>query len=268
MSNPSSDDRSTHTAEDLFRALADGTRRRLLRTVYDRSPSGIGKDDLAVELAAVTNDKPAEAVDEDERRRAAIECQHRSLPALIDVGLVEETDGGTVVATDHRIYEDPDLEPIVAGRTEASSAELDALFAALSDDRRRSILSALGGRRRRLSTAELARAVAALEVGTTERDVDCERVEQVRTSLVHVHLPALSDAGLVTYDPDADRVFAENDQFVSAAWLVDESDRRAHTGSETTATDAEVGTETESGRPSPEVEVRTLEGRETLISIR
>ncbi|APW99017.1 hypothetical protein CHINAEXTREME_15095 [Halobiforma lacisalsi AJ5] len=261
MSNPSSDDRSTHAGDDLFGALADGTRRRLLRTVYDRSPEGIGKKELATELAAVTNDKPVAAVDETERQRAHIDCQHRSLPALIDVGLVEETDDGTVVATDHPVYDDPNLEPILAGRTDASSAELDALFAALSDDRRRSILSALGGRRRRLSTAELARAVAALEEGTIERDVDCERVERVRTSLVHVHLPALSEAGLVAYDPDADRVFAENDRFVSAAWLVDESGGRTHTGSETAGACAEVGAETG-------VEVRSLEGSEALISLR
>ncbi|EMA30900.1 DUF7344 domain-containing protein [Halobiforma nitratireducens] len=257
MSNTTSDRRPGHTGDDLFRALADETHRRLLRLVYDRSPAGIGKDELTLEFAAVTNDVPAEAVDDDDRRRARVDCHHRSLPALLDAGLLEETGDGKVVATDHWAYDDPDLERVVTGRTDASDDDLDALFEALAHERRRTILSVVGSRRRRLSTAELARAVAALENETIERDVAQERVDQVRTSLVHVHLPALSDDGLVEYDADAGHVAARREQIVGAAWVVDDSRDRSGTetgnGSETLAHD---------------VDVRTLEGGEPLVAIR
>ncbi|WP_238709435.1 DUF7344 domain-containing protein [Natronorubrum halophilum] len=225
MSNSAGSGRSTDARDEVFGALADGVRRELLRIVRERSPAGIAKTDLAVELAAALADKPLVAVSDDEYQRALVDCHHRTLPALLDVGLLEETEAGTVVATDHRALADPEIEAVVSDRGTDYGADLDAVLAALADARRRTVLSELETKSQPLSTETLARAVAAREAGTTVRDVSEDRVEAVVTSLVHIHLPRLRDAGLIGYDAEVDRVSADGDRLPWAGWFEDEHER-------------------------------------------
>lgn len=71
----------------------------------------------------------------------------------------------------------------------------------LSSDRRRLVLDALGERSDPIGLEELSSAVAQWEAGT--EDVDAEAEKRVRIDLHHVHLPKLSDHGVLSYDPDA-----------------------------------------------------------------
>ena len=253
MSNPDVGGRTTRSRDELFQTLADDTRRELLRLVVDRSPAGIAKDDLAFELAAVTNDKRLAEVTDDDHQRARIDCHHRSLPALLDADLVAETDDGRLVATDHWALDDPDIDAIVRGQADASSEDLDALFGALADSRRRTVLSVLGNQYHPISVKTLARDVAAREADATERDVSEEKVDEIYTSLVHVHLPTLNDAGLVGYDADSGRVSYEGHPVLRVSWLEDG--------------DADLTTETdEETTDARDADVRTLEGRETIVT--
>lgn len=224
MSNPDVGGRTTHARDELFRTLADETRRSICRLVAERSPAGISKADLAFEFAAVTNDKSLAAVTADDHQRARIDCHHRSLPALLDAGLVTEAGDETLVATDHWAFDDPDLEAVIANRTDATADELDAIFGALADSRRRTILSVLADQYHPIATETLARDVAARENGTTERDVSQEAVDSVYTSLIHVHLPALNEAGLVGYDETADQATYEGHPALRVSWLEAERD--------------------------------------------
>lgn len=85
-----------------------------------------------------------------------------------------------------------------AERDELSVSERHDL---LSSDRRRLVLDALAERTEPIGLTELASAVAEWEAGPAE--VDEEREERVRIDLHHVHLPKLSDHGVIGYDPDA-----------------------------------------------------------------
>lgn len=257
MSNPDVGGRTTRSRDELFRTLADETRRDLLRLVADRSPAGIAKADLAFELAAVTNDKRLTAVTDDEYQRAQIDCYHRSLPALLETDLVAETDDGTIVATDHWAFDDPDVETVLRGEADASSADLDAIFGALADARRRTVLSVLADQYHPISVETLARDVAARAADTAERDVSQERVDEVRASLVHVHLPTLTNAGLVGYDTDSKRVSYEGHPVLRVSWL--ERDRA------TTTDDAGEPTD-ETASADADADVATLEGRETIVA--
>lgn len=82
-----------------------------------------------------------------------------------------------------------------------SESDYHELFAA---ERRRTTLAILADRTDPIDLENLAAAVA-----TREHDAglpDDEAVDRVAASLYHVHLPKMDGAGLVDYDPDANRI--------------------------------------------------------------
>lgn len=232
MGTPDAIGRSTTPRDEVFDALADERRRAALRVVHDQSPAGVEKDDLAVELAAVTADKPPAEVTDDEHRRAFLECHHRTVPILTDAGLLAETNDGTLVAGDAWATVDFDVGSIVDGPPPGSDADLDAAFEALADSRRRTALAVLANQCHPMATEDLARAVAARETGSSERDVSPGRLERVTISLVHTHLPRLRDAGLVECDAETERISFDGHPVVRVVRLEDGS---AWTSSETVA---------------------------------
>ncbi|SDK16781.1 DUF7344 domain-containing protein [Natronorubrum texcoconense] len=255
MSNPDVSDRSPRSREEVFDALANSTRREIIRIIHERSSDEIPKSDLAFRLAAVTTDTPLASVSDEDHQRALLGCEHKYLPALIDAGLVVESDDGSLATTDHWAFDDPEIEAVVTGRTNGD-ADLDALFGALADSRRRTILAVLANQYHPISTETLARDVAAREAGIAERDVSRERLETVLTSLVHVHLPRLNDADLVGYDSETSSVSYEGHPELRVEWLGDESDR------------VESATESTSGESVSDSsdDVRTLRGRESIVT--
>lgn len=73
-----------------------------------------------------------------------------------------------------------------------NDADVSAAFDLLSNARRRGVLYAVS-RDGTTTVAELADRIAAWQDGD-------HSAEDVRTSLVHAHLPRLADAGVVAYD--------------------------------------------------------------------
>ncbi|MXV64365.1 hypothetical protein GS429_20300 [Natronorubrum sp. JWXQ-INN-674] len=265
MSNPAVSERSTRSRDEIFDVLADDKRREILRIVRERSPTGITKTDLAYELAAVTADKSLVAVTDDEHRRALVECQHRSLPALIDANFLEETDGDRVATTDHWLFDDAELTVAINGQTNEFGTDLDALFEALSDSRRRTVLAVLANQYHPISTETLARDVAAREAGTTEREIGQDDLERVLASLVHVHLPVLTDAELVGHDAETDNVSYEGHPALRVSWLETESEAESETETETES-DGDQSATGSSAADSTSEAVRTLHGREQIVT--
>jgi len=83
-------------------------------------------------------------------------------------------------------------------------AAIDELFEVLADGRRRRILTYLRDAERSVRVEELAKHVAISEATTGDVITENER-ERIRTSLCHVHLPKLVDAGLVAWQDPAER---------------------------------------------------------------
>ncbi|RZV08250.1 hypothetical protein BDK88_3217 [Natrinema hispanicum] len=215
MSNSASSGSTAAVRDEFFDALADTRRRTVLRLVHRQSPDWIGKDELARHLAAVTMDKQPAEVTDDDHRQALIALHHRLVPALTDGGLLEQSDDGTIALGEHPAFDEPHLEAVVSTRHGAD----DAVFRALADDRRRTILSVLAEEDRPLETETLARRVAAREAGTAEREVARERVEEVEAAFVHVHGPMLADASLADYDTAAGRVADADHPVVDLEWI-------------------------------------------------
>ncbi|WP_254530305.1 DUF7344 domain-containing protein [Natrinema gelatinilyticum] len=214
MSNSATSGPRTDARDEFFGALANARRRVVVRIVSERSPEGIGKNDLAFRLAAVTTDNTLVSVSDDDHQRTLVDLHHRLLPPLKDAGLLEETEDGAVVTTDHWTFDDTRFDrPVSIGAGDEQDGR-DAVFHALADERRRTVLSVLTAQYHPIATETLARDVAAREAGKTEREVSKRHVDDVHASLVHVHLPLLDEATLVGYDSEDGRVSYEGHPLV------------------------------------------------------
>lgn len=78
----------------------------------------------------------------------------------------------------------------------------DAVFDALQNPRRRFVLAYLRQQDRPVTLTELAQKTAAWEADAPVSEVEDERVNRVKLSLHHTHLPKLADLGLVEYTAD------------------------------------------------------------------
>lgn len=76
----------------------------------------------------------------------------------------------------------------------------------LSDPRRVAVLAEVADAEGPISTAALARRVAAAETGKRERDVSPREARIVHASLRQTHLPKLSARSLLEWDPEAETV--------------------------------------------------------------
>lgn len=82
----------------------------------------------------------------------------------------------------------------------------DALYDVLSVADRRHVVRLITTERTPLSIERLASELAAAKLSVPEEDVTSEQRAETATMLVHVHLPKLLDAGLITWDPEAGTV--------------------------------------------------------------
>lgn len=229
MNTSPSRNRSVPSLDTLFQSLVTDRRRELVRLVAGQSV--IPKDDLAVQFAAALRGTPAASVSDEDRHRCQTSLVHRDLPPLIDAGLLAETDDGAVVATDHRLIDDTELTKVIARRP---PDELDTVFEALSDSRRRTVLSVLRSHAGPVSVRHLARIMTARETIDLEREpenmtahaeTNPDHEYQLRVVLLHIHLPFLNDAGLIAYDDVTGRVAYEGHPVLRTSWL--DPDRRS-----------------------------------------
>lgn len=86
------------------------------------------------------------------------------------------------------------------GEVARGELPLDPVFDALSKARRRWALRYLRERDERVSLSDLAEHVAAIENGTTTRDLGSQERKRVYVSLYQCHLPKLDDLDVVEYD--------------------------------------------------------------------
>lgn len=88
--------------------------------------------------------------------------------------------------------------------------DLDSVFRALSDRRRRRALCHLS-RHRTVTLADLAELLAEEETDADLSALPAERVAEVYMSLYHHHVPLLEDAGFTRYDQERDLVSRTDD---------------------------------------------------------
>lgn len=99
--------------------------------------------------------------------------------------------------------------------------QLSILYHALRAARRRRVIQILNeGQAPRLSTRNLAKEIATEEQGLADGVATGEPYRNVYNALSQTHLPTLSDAGILIYDPQRQTV-AQGPNFDIAALLLD-----------------------------------------------
>lgn len=198
----------------VLTAVADRRRRHVVRLLVDaRSPLSV--EDLAIHLATMDGEKPLSEVTEREFRSRRTDLTQILLPRLEDAGLLTwDQEDGTVTTTGHPAFDDPKFERIV----EPETGNWDAVLANLAHERRRVALSELKAESVPMTVTDLARTMAAHETNT-EAERDRDAVESLCTSLHHVHLPKLAEAGLVEYDPSSGAISYAGHPDLDDSWF-------------------------------------------------
>ncbi|RKD95339.1 DUF7344 domain-containing protein [Halopiger aswanensis] len=227
MSSPPVDEPTPAVA---FDALATVRRRCLLAVLLERrdrsvasessAPTETGADaesatdplslaTLATEVAALEAGQPI--VSNDHCSHVHVSLVHAHVPKLADVGLVErETDGDetTVSLAAHPLLEADWVRTLLESPVDGDIGDddlLDRTCEVFRSARCRTACRVLARHRGAVPLDDLATLIAAREGADDRRLVDVTEgeVRDVSTDLEHGRLPALADAGLVTYDRDA-----------------------------------------------------------------
>jgi len=108
---------------------------------------------------------------------------------------MSKEENGETVSTPH--VSEKDVLPV---RSESES--LDSVFRALSDHRRRCVCHYLAQAEDSLSVDELAELLAASMTEKTRAVLTSAEIEKTRTELHRIHLPKLTEAGIVEHDDE------------------------------------------------------------------
>ncbi|WP_137289756.1 DUF7344 domain-containing protein [Natronorubrum halophilum] len=278
---------TTERTTTAFDVLAAPHRRYLLSILYERRHSSdstpspqsraIAIETLATEIAVREHGSPI--VTEDQSRDIQIRLLHHHVPRLLDVGLVTEHTGGDARAlalADHPILESEGVTTLLenpTGEAVSTETELNRTLEALQPARCRLACDILSRRDGDLAVTDLAVMIAARENDCRLVDVTETEWKPITTTLVHNHVPALADAGLVEYDRSTESVAitADAPQW-QADWLaasplgalatdLETPQKRARTGAAGLGSDA--ATETD---PTGAGVCWTIEGSENVVA--
>ncbi|ADD04663.1 HTH domain protein [Natrialba magadii ATCC 43099] len=238
----------------LFASLAREPRRHLLGVLYEHASDSLSLSACATRVVSRTTDTPRENVSETAIQQLRVSLHHVHLPKLADAGLIDrDTATQTVTLADHSAYRDSAIVNTIRSADRARADSLDAVFDALADSRRRSILACLNHSFQEIHLETLARDVATREQATTDTTAPESGLvtDQLLASLEHTHLPTLAAADLIDFDTDARTVSYSGHPALCVSWLhsVLNPDLRMHLT-----------------EPSPDDGVRSIDGREAIVA--
>lgn len=208
---------ATRPPPAVVAALAHRRRRVVVGTLLERD-GPVPVRDLARATAAAEGDSTA-----DDRDRHRVSLHHVHLPRLADAGLLErDREAETVSLAEHPALEATWLRDLLRGPfdgtgRDAAERRCDRRLEALAAPGRRAVLAILAERDECASVRTLAERLASC--GADGGDVGEAAVDAAAVDLVHVHLPALADAGIVDYDPRHGTVAALADSPERPAWF-------------------------------------------------
>jgi len=112
------------------------------------------------------------------------------------------------------------VEQTSDGRGEAEHSSLDLVFDCLANSDRRRIVELVYDRSPEpVPCDELATAVAGQAAGKPQSDVTAAERQQAAVTHHHIHLPKLTAAGLVEYDPEDGTVAYRGHPQLRAPWM-------------------------------------------------
>jgi len=198
-----------------YEELSSATSRHLVSLLADQ-PNPLSPAALAVVRAVEDHSGTPAAVSPRAIRRHRIDLVHDQLPRLAASGLIEY-DGDTAAATDEGVAAVRTLEAAIPADVDG-----EELLAAMKHDRRRTVVSVLARTpHERVTLTGLAVVVASVEQDEDLTRIDQSTLEEVQTTLHHIHLPKLAEAGFVEYDAEMLRVTDSGTERITSAWLTE-----------------------------------------------
>ncbi|WP_411965121.1 hypothetical protein [Haloferax sp. YSMS24] len=202
-----------------IRALDSSVRRRALALLLERGTAGL--DVLSSELTRDSEHSHADGHVDEEKAMAA-SLYHTHVPKLEAAGLVSvNRDGDALTLHLHRdIYGGP-LTPQLLRSVDQEV--WSAVAAVHRDERRGAVLGLLAESETTLTVSSLASRLFESQGQTSGRTVGegTETRTEIETTLHHVHLPVLAQAGFVEYDTTSGEVTYRGDQLIELADFVD-----------------------------------------------
>lgn len=181
--------------DPVLRNLSNSHRRAVLQILQNRN-GPVSDEEVATHFVAKKQEKRLIDVTEPEIQSACIDLRHNHFPALETAGLIKwDTTAKTVTTSDHPVLRNPELIRVIETEREG----WDDVLASLIHKRRRITLFVLAEYDRPLARVALAREIAAHETEDDE-SVDSVPIDTICISLHHIHLPKLTEAGLIEYD--------------------------------------------------------------------
>ncbi|MFD1586129.1 hypothetical protein ACFR9U_03980 [Halorientalis brevis] len=198
-----------------YEPLSSAQSRRLVRLLAAQS-APLSPAALAVVRAVEDHAGAPAAVSERAIRQHRIDLVHGELPRLAASDLIEY-DGDTATATDEGIAAVRTVEDAIPPDVDG-----DALLSVMNSDRRRTVASVLARTpHERVTLTGLAVAVATVEQDADLTRIDQSTLEEVQTTLHHVHLPKLDEARFVEYDAETRTIADEGIERIGSAWLTE-----------------------------------------------
>lgn len=219
LTSESTAGKGDYSLDATFSCLANGDRRRLLRYLLASTPGPVPREELATALVTRRRERSRQGVTDDERQDAALALHHRHLPALAEASLVEyDADDGSITLADHPALQDQGIVEAIEDGPERSES-LDALFGALADAGRRTILDVLSHQIGAIHVETLARELVTDGQDAAESEVPEAALERTLTRLHHVDLPHLSEADLIGHDAEAGTVEYTGHPVLRVPWM-------------------------------------------------
>lgn len=175
---------------------ARAERRAVLQSLADEGQLSL--DDLVTAVTTRLADGSSPHAEEPSTEHVAARLYHAHLHPLAEAGLVEWRDDSSVA-----LSESLDAA-VVDDLIQAGGGDWEALEAILGTERRQRVVVALASADGTVSRDRLAETLAAMARPAT--DGPGAVVDSITLSLHHVDLPALTDAGVVSYDAEESSV--------------------------------------------------------------
>ncbi|WP_436927609.1 DUF7344 domain-containing protein [Halosimplex amylolyticum] len=194
---------------ELATVLGDLRQRRIISILLDR-PRPISVRELGIHLSAYDDGVQPSNLSDSAVQSAVTDLEHRCLPRLEAVGMIERDQTGVVAAEPLPIETTLSLPPL----HDPEDPDWEPISVLIGRPVRQAVISILSGKDQRLTVDGLTTELRTQSL--SDRVASLDDAQYIQTRLHHVALPKLATVDLLTYNP-AEQTVARTDRTMHIA---------------------------------------------------